>query len=91
VNVTRDRKVQPEKELANLIRAIADTGHTPGMAEWNVLGNQPIANNGEEMRVWMVAGNAMLRTHSSFHSDLHWLQALEPKRVRGACGIAGTV
>ncbi len=29
----RDRKVQLEKELANLIGAIADTGHTPSMVE----------------------------------------------------------
>jgi hypothetical protein len=29
----RDRKVQLEKELTNLIGAIADTGHTPSMTE----------------------------------------------------------
>jgi hypothetical protein len=132
---TRDRKVQLEKELGNLIGAMADTGHTPSMAEaiaererelrtiiqhllgnqqqavmpqlselrnfiierltnirtlvtsdverarvelakhitgitlqpqdghyevageWNVLGNQRTPNDGDEMRVWMVAGD----------------------------------
>ncbi len=139
----RDRKVQVEKELGNLIGAIADTGHTPSMAEaigererelrtitqqlvgnqreavmpqlselrdfiferltnirtlvardverarvelakhitgitlrpqsgyyeatgeWNVIGKQPNTNNGEEMRVWMVAGASFEAIHNA--------------------------
>ena len=144
----RDRKIQLEKELANLIGAVAATGHTPSLAEaiaererelhtitqqllgsqqegvmpqlselrdfiikrlpnirtlvtsdverarvelakhitritlqprdghceatgeWNVVGKQPNASDGQEMRVWMVAGAWSVAIHNALEGSL---------------------